>query len=186
MHKVKILSLLFILLLAMLTLGAEPVQASDADTGFIGPLVDQPCSCHTLIAAQAVDGLLYAAGDGAGVFRSEDGGATWTAINDGLPARRIRALAVAPARPSTLYATIGVTPYRSDDGGESWRQMAASVVPASDGDANHTPMLLVHPTDPQIVHALSAKFRLLWCTPDLDLVDRWRRNLAGQPQRQHR
>ncbi len=161
MHKVKVLSLLFILLLAALTLGATSVQAADADTGFIGPLVDQPCRCHTLIAAQAVDGLLYAAGDGAGAFRSEDGGVTWTAINAGLPSHRIRALAVAPAQPSTLYATIGVTPYRSDDGGERWRQVAASVVPASDGDATHTPMLLVHPTDPQIVHALSAEFFFL-------------------------
>lgn len=47
---------------------------------------------------------LYAGIIGAGVFKSTDGGASWTAINDGLTHLSIRAVAIAPLTPSTLYA----------------------------------------------------------------------------------
>jgi len=38
------------------------------------------------------------------VFKSTDGGASWSAINSGLTNIRVRALAIDPANPTTLYA----------------------------------------------------------------------------------
>jgi photosystem II stability/assembly factor-like uncharacterized protein len=74
---------------------------------------------------------------GSGLFKSTDGGASWTALDEksaqGLPAKpwgRI-AVAVAPSKPSTVYASIEAEIpkdglYRSDDGGKTWKQLDRS------------------------------------------------------------
>jgi photosystem II stability/assembly factor-like uncharacterized protein len=64
------------------------------------------------------------------VRKSTDGGETWTAANDGLPALgEVVEMAIdTRTTPSTLYAatsTLGV--YRSTDGGVSWQPDAATV-----------------------------------------------------------
>ena len=67
---------------------------------------------------------LYAAGPGAGVVRSDDGGRTWRASGAGLPSQDVDAMAVHSFRPGTLYAWIprrGV--FRTEDGGGRWRKM---------------------------------------------------------------
>jgi photosystem II stability/assembly factor-like uncharacterized protein len=74
-------------------------------------------------------------GPGSGIYQSTDGGEHWTELNDsntkGLPAKpwgRV-ALAVAPSKPSQIYANIeskNSALYRSDDGGKSWNRMDAS------------------------------------------------------------
>jgi len=56
------------------------------------------------------------------VFQSTDGGANWRAINTGLTGGEVRALAIDPQTPSTLYAgTSGRGVFQSTDGGASWR-----------------------------------------------------------------
>ena len=75
-------------------------------------------------------------GEGSGVFRSDDGGDTWTRLAGGLPAAgpdvgRI-GLALAPSNPNRLYAIvidrIGFfnSFYRSDNGGTTWTTLPAS------------------------------------------------------------
>ena len=65
-------------------------------------------------------------GPGSGLYRTMDGGETWTELTNGLPSGekgRI-ALAIAPSRPSVLYATVEAETtalYRSDDLGQTWR-----------------------------------------------------------------
>src|SRR5262249_18747280 len=68
---------------------------------------------------------LYAGTNGAGVYRSNDGGQSWTRASNGLPGNG----GVVPAllaRGSHLYAGTGNGVYRSTDGAESWTR-------ASDG-----------------------------------------------------
>jgi photosystem II stability/assembly factor-like uncharacterized protein len=74
---------------------------------------------------------------GSGMFKSTDGGATWTELKtdtaQGLPPKpwgRV-AVAVAPSKPNIVYATIeAVIPkdglYRSDDGGKTWQALDRS------------------------------------------------------------
>ena len=66
---------------------------------------------------------------GSGLFKSADGGATWNELTgNGLPTKpwgRV-AVAVAPSKPSVVYAFIEAEPpknalYRSDDGGKTWQ-----------------------------------------------------------------
>jgi photosystem II stability/assembly factor-like uncharacterized protein len=71
------------------------------------------------------------AGPGSGLFKSTDGGTTWTQLLAGLPGAaqglgRI-GLAIAPSDTTRLYATVEATEgsgiYRSDDAGAHWRMM---------------------------------------------------------------
>jgi len=75
-------------------------------------------------------------GPGSGIFKSTDGGGTWSEISDskakGLPAKPYGRIAVqvAESKPSVVYANIeaekGRGLYRSDDGGASWTKLDAS------------------------------------------------------------
>ncbi|MGZ8709681.1 MAG: WD40/YVTN/BNR-like repeat-containing protein, partial [Thermoanaerobaculia bacterium] len=67
-------------------------------------------------------------GPGSGLYRSTDGGETWTKLKNGLPAGTLGriAVAVAPSRPSTVYAVVEskkTALFRSDDLGQNWREM---------------------------------------------------------------
>jgi hypothetical protein len=67
---------------------------------------------------------LYAGTSNGGVFKSTDGGASWTAMNTGLTNLNVNALAIDPVPPSTLYAgTSNGGVFKSTDGGASWTAM---------------------------------------------------------------
>jgi len=64
---------------------------------------------------------LYAGTYGGGVFKSANGGASWSAVNSGLTSLAVLALAIDPATPTTLYAgTSGGGVFKSVNGGASW------------------------------------------------------------------
>jgi len=66
-------------------------------------------------------------GPGSGLYRSTDGGETWSELTNGLPEGekgRI-AVAIAPSRPAVVYATVEAEDtalYRSDDLGSNWKK----------------------------------------------------------------
>jgi len=76
--------------------------------------------------------VIVAGGPESGIFKSSDGGAHWSKINEGLPAAdkgRI-AVAVSPQKPDIVYATVSVHRsdqktefYRSEDAGAHWVHM---------------------------------------------------------------
>lgn len=67
---------------------------------------------------------VYAAGPGAGVLRSDDGGETWRDITGDLPNAEIGAFTVHTFRPDTLYAWIeNLGVFRTEDGGSKWARM---------------------------------------------------------------
>jgi photosystem II stability/assembly factor-like uncharacterized protein len=84
---------------------------------------------HQRTVAALIDG-----GPESGIWRSEDGGDTWTKLKQGLPEGNLGkiGLAVSPQKPDVLYAAIeldrrkgGV--WRSDDRGASWEKRSDTV-----------------------------------------------------------
>jgi len=70
-----------------------------------------------------------AGGAESGIWKSTDGGETWSKLRQGLPPGHMGriGLAVAASQPATLYATINAAGdssgiYRSDDAGATWRR----------------------------------------------------------------
>jgi photosystem II stability/assembly factor-like uncharacterized protein len=71
------------------------------------------------ITALAISGRRVWAGTGDGLWRSRDGGATWSAANTGLSARHLRALVIR-ADDLLLAGTEPAEVFSSRDGGETW------------------------------------------------------------------
>ena len=88
----------------------------------VAPLKDGPISSFAV--SPAGRGILYVAGAGVGVLRSDDGGNTWIERNEGLANRNAIAVTTHTTQPETAYAVLGDHGvYRSQDGGNSWRLM---------------------------------------------------------------
>ncbi len=98
-------------------------------------------------------------GPGSGLYKSTDGGDTWSRLSSGLPTAseglgRI-GVGIAPSEPRRLYATVDAREnggiYRSDDGGESWRQVSSDRrIWGRGGDFAE---IRVHPEHPDVVFA---------------------------------
>src|SRR5207247_10222100 len=96
--------------------------------------------------------------ESSGVFKSSDGGGSWT--HTGLTGVDVRALAIDPLTPTTLYAgTYGAGVFKSTDGGRSWSG-ANSGLP--DG---YVRALAIHPPTPALLYVSisSDPRRLLRC-----------------------
>ena len=102
--------------------------------------VDAETGCSDLDLDPGMPNVLYAGmwqfrrqpdfftsgGAGSGLYKSTDGGEHWQKLTSGIPAGYLGriAVAVAPSRPSVVYALIEskkTALYRSDDLGEHWR-----------------------------------------------------------------
>lgn len=72
---------------------------------------------------------LYVAAGTGGIFKSINGGATWTAINNGIiPITDLRSLAIDPQDPSTVYAgAIYNGVFKSTNGGANWTQSSVGL-----------------------------------------------------------
>ncbi|MGH7458156.1 MAG: YCF48-related protein [Longimicrobiaceae bacterium] len=99
-----------------------------ADGGATWQPVPLPASAQegriVSVAISDSSGVLYLAGPGVGVLRSEDAGRTWAALNEELPSQEVVAFATHADQPRTLYAFVpeeGI--HRSEDAGETWTRM---------------------------------------------------------------
>jgi Beta-propeller repeat/S-layer homology domain len=85
---------------------------------------------------------------GGGVYKSSNGGATWTAATTGITSSIIDAVAVDPHTPATIYAIGGGHIYQSTNSGGGWTALAQAV--GSSG------VLAIAPTSPSTVYAGSS------------------------------
>jgi len=134
------------------------------DTRQISKIVVDPKNADVVYVAAL--GHAYAANTERGVFKSSDGGASWTKVLDPGPDIGASDLAIAADRPQTVFATTwharrppwstyapiggpGSGLYRSLDGGQSWSRLTAGL---PEGDWNRSGVA-VSP-DGQRVYAL--------------------------------
>ncbi|MBK6845163.1 MAG: glycoside hydrolase [Gemmatimonadetes bacterium] len=116
---------------------------------------------------------------GMGIFKSTDGGTTWTQLSDGLPPILQANIAIAPSEPGTLYAVVApgtgaIGFYKSTDGGAHWFQPvlgANKETPNGKQDmrplarigGGDLPTLAIDPKDPKVVYSASV---VMWRTMD--------------------
>jgi photosystem II stability/assembly factor-like uncharacterized protein len=93
---------------------------------------------HTILLDPRDPRRLFIAISAAGAFRSDDGGATWRAINQGLRSQYIpdptaevghcvHRMAMHPARPNVLFMQKHWDVMRTDDAGETWREVSGNL-----------------------------------------------------------
>ena len=129
----------------------------------IDPTVD-PAAHHPLTLYAAVGN--YNGSTANGIYKTTDGGTTWTHLTTGLPttnAGRI-ALTLAPSSPQTLYTSISddgstggnfgalVGLYKTTNGGAAWTQLAG-VPNYLGGQGWYDNVVVVSPTNPNAVFA---------------------------------
>jgi photosystem II stability/assembly factor-like uncharacterized protein len=145
-----------------------PVLRIDANTG-VTDLEFAPDNPDLVYAAayerrRQVWGFL-AGGPNSGIWKSIDAGQTWRKITTGLPKGDMGkiGLAVTPADPSLVYATIEANDeergfYRSRDRGESWERLNSYV---SGGTGPHYYQELeASPTDADLVYQMDVFVRV--------------------------
>ncbi len=102
--------------------------------------------CHSIQIDPRDARTIYAGISAAGVFRSEDGGETWTPANKGTAAdflpdkypelgQCVHKLLLHPARPDRLWQQNHCGVYRSDNRGESWERLDGNGLPSDFGFA---------------------------------------------------
>ena len=126
---------------------------------------------HTIIQDPSNADRMYIAISAAGAFRTEDGGKSWQAINQGLRSEGIpdpnaevghcvHHVAMHPARPNTLYMQKHWDVMRSDNGGDLWHEISGNL-PTDFGFA-----IDVHAHEPETIYVVPIKSDSEHVVPD--------------------
>ena len=117
---------------------------------------------HTILLDPVDQRRMFAAISAAGVFRTDDGGATWRPVNRGLVSEGIpdpdaevghcvHRIAMHSSRPEVLFMQKHWDVMRSDDAGESWHEVSGNL-PSDFGFP-----IAVHPHEPDTVYVVPIK-----------------------------
>lgn len=151
---------------------------------------------HTILLDPANSQPIYIAISAAGAFRSDDGGETWRPVNRGLKSNFIpdpdaevghcvHRIAQHASRPDVLFMQKHWDVMRSDDGGESWREVSGNL-PSDFGFP-----IDVHAHEPETVYVVPIKSDSEHYPPDGKLRvyrsrtggDEWEALTDGLPQK---
>ena len=150
---------------------------------------------HTIVLDRDRPDRIITAISAAGAFRSDDAGRSWRPINRGLRSEGIpdpdaevghcvHHVAAHPARPDVLYMQKHWDVMRSDDGGDSWREVSGNL-PTDFGF-----VIDVHAQDPETIFVVPIKSDSEHYPPDGQLRvyrsrtggDEWEALTDGLPQ----
>jgi photosystem II stability/assembly factor-like uncharacterized protein len=117
---------------------------------------------HTIILDPSDPERMFVAISAAGAFRTDDGGTTWQPINQGLRSQGIpdpkadvghcvHNLAMHPSRPGVLFMQKHWDVMRSDDAGDSWREISGNL-PSDFGFP-----IGVHAHEPETIYVVPIK-----------------------------
>ena len=126
---------------------------------------------HTIVLDPADDQRMYVAISAGGVYRTTDGGRNWTAQNQGIRAmflpdkypafgQCVHKITMHPDRPQRMFLQNHWGLYRSDNGGESWTDIANGV-PSDFGFA-----MVMHPRNPDCVYIVPVESDEFRCACD--------------------
>jgi len=155
---VKTLSSLFALLVIAASAGAQQVDTSlwkGLDWRLLGP-------AHTgrmtsVVGSSQRPDEYYVATTGGGVWKTADGGKTWTPTTDNYFGGTVGAVALFKGNPDIVWAGGGETPIRGNvshgdgvwksmDAGKTWSYMGLAAT-------QYIGRIITHPTDPNIAYA---------------------------------
>ncbi|MFH1688341.1 MAG: glycosyl hydrolase [bacterium] len=125
-----------------------------------------------LAVHQSQPNTIYAAAAAGGVFRTVDGGTSWTAVFDSTGVQSMGAIAIHPTRPNILYAGTGEANasgdsyegtgvYKSTDYGQSWTHLGLD-------SSYHIGRILIDPEYPETVF-VAAVGKLFGTNPERGL-----------------
>lgn len=153
--------------------------------------------CHSIQVDPHDAERVYIGISAAGVFRSEDGGETWSPANSGTAAdflpdpypelgQCVHKLLLHPADSARLWQQNHCGVYRSDDRGDSWERLDGNGLPSGFGFA-----LALHPRDPEtacVVPINGADYRVtfggrLGVYTTTDGGSSWSLSMDGLPER---
>ncbi len=123
-----------------------------SDTVVMALMVDRRDSRRVFAATRSLGE------SGGGVYRSDDGGATWRP--SGLSGQAVRAIVQSDADPSLMFAGTLDGVYRSRDDGAQWERIS----PSNHADLRNFDSLLVDPRNTDVIYA--GTFHLPWKTMD--------------------
>jgi photosystem II stability/assembly factor-like uncharacterized protein len=126
---------------------------------------------HTILPDPVDPKRMFIAMSTGGAYRTEDGGATWQARNQGVRAefmpdkypefgQCVHKIVQHPAQPQRLFLQNHWGLYRSNDGGNSWQDIANGV-PSDFGFC-----MAIHPHDPETVYIVPIESDEYRCTPE--------------------
>jgi photosystem II stability/assembly factor-like uncharacterized protein len=129
---------------------------------------------HTIVLDPENRDRMLVAISTAGVYRTDDGGRSWTPRNKGVRAeflpnkhpefgQCVHKVVQHPARPGRLFLQNHWGLYRSDDWGDSWQDIANGV-PSDFGFA-----MQMHPHDPDTVYIVPLESDQFRCVPEAKL-----------------
>jgi hypothetical protein len=152
---------------------------------------------HTILPDPQDKNRMLIAISAAGVYRTDDGGRTWRTAHKGVRAQFlpdkhpefgqcVHKVVVHPKHPERFFLQNHWGLYRSDDRGDSWKDIANGV-PSDFGFA-----MAIHPHDPQTVYIVPIESDEFRCTPEgklrvyrsRDGGKSWKAQTRGLPQKQ--
>jgi photosystem II stability/assembly factor-like uncharacterized protein len=109
---------------------ATPIWTEISGQGPMPLAANRPCN-RILISPHDANTILVAFGGFASgnIWRTDDGGASWTDLSGALPEAPVRGLAIHPAHPEWFYCGTEVGVFASEDRGATWS-------PTNEGPAN--------------------------------------------------
>ena len=129
---------------------------------------------HTILLDPRQKGRIFVAISAAGTFRSDDAGATWQPVNRGLRSAQlpdedaevghcVHRIAMHRSRPDVLFMQKHWDVMRSDDAGESWREVSGNL-PSDFGFP-----IDVHAHEPETIYVIPIKSDSEHFVPDAKL-----------------